>query len=97
MLPYVLETVPAVERILERAYGRRLLDPNPADCRPLWEARTAEEWRSVAADLHVSEVLTFPDWHLDLREVARSERYALYRAAATPAMAHPIGLDSPRR
>ena len=82
MLPYVLETAPRVSRILERVYGRGLLDRPPADCRAVWEARTREEWAQVAAELAFTEILAFPDWRLNLPEIARGERYVLYRASA---------------
>jgi hypothetical protein len=82
MLAYVLEAAPATDHILQRVYGRRLLEQPTLDCRVLWESRTAEEWARLAAELHFTEILTFPDWRMQLNEAARSESYALYRLPA---------------
>jgi hypothetical protein len=82
MLAYVLEAAPAADHILQRVYGRRLLDHPARDCREPWESRTAEEWARLRDEFHITEVLSYSDWRLHLPEIARSEGYVLYRLPA---------------
>jgi hypothetical protein len=96
-LPYSLESAPEMDRILRRVYGVALDDPPPRlkemhiggmlpdTGRELWEGRSTADWQMLADEFHVSEVLTYADWKLDLPVRARSEAFVLY------AIPHPDG------
>src|SRR2546428_6223563 len=44
----------------------------PDSGRALWKARMASEWKAIAEEFGVTDVLTYPDWELRLPVVARS-------------------------
>jgi hypothetical protein len=84
-IPYVPEAGPEVVRILRRLYAsdyfrrsdRGLIDA--AHVSEVWSQRTTEEWRAVARELGFRDVLVSAGWTLRLPEIARSDRYVLYR------------------
>ena len=92
-LPYVPESGPAMQRILQRVYGVDLLTPPPDDRRRpglapetprrLWEARTAEQWSALGDEFGFTEILTYRNWNLQLPVAARSQRLMLYRVPPT--------------
>jgi hypothetical protein len=88
MLPYVLSVGPEVEAILREAYGIEFFHP-PGQAleggvlpdkpvRVLFARRTADDWREIRARFGVTELLVKADWKLQLPELARGGRYALY-------------------
>jgi len=88
---YAPESAPAMNEALKAVYGVDLLRPqeilrSPAFnedltpvTRPLWEARSPEEWKNLADAFGFTAVLTNPNWTLKLPEVRRDSEYALYR------------------
>jgi len=76
------------ERILREVYGIDLLNPPeeargsgripPMATRRVWESYSTEKWREIARDFHVTQVLTYPDWTLNLPIAAHSRRLLLY-------------------
>jgi hypothetical protein len=85
-LVYVPEAAPETARIMRRVYGVDLdaLERTggggfePETGKTLWEARTQSDWQSIANEFGVSDVLTYPDWKLQLPRVAQSEQFALF-------------------
>jgi hypothetical protein len=89
MLPYALEGGPQFDRILREVYGiafdnppqearhRGVLPVEPI--RTIWQQRTPEQWAAIAAGFGVSDIVTSADWELQLPEVARNDRFILYR------------------
>jgi hypothetical protein len=91
MVTYVPDALPELARAIEGVYGldfdfvaaphrNRAVIP-VAPVRAVWEARSAAEWSEVAAAFDVQDVLVPAGWTLQIPEVARSRRLALYRAA----------------
>jgi hypothetical protein len=88
MLPYAPAGGPALARALERVYGVDYFDPPPQarrkaslpeqPTRALWEARTPAEWSALGRELGFTAVLVAAPWRLQLPELARSPRVALY-------------------
>jgi hypothetical protein len=89
MLPYALEGGPQFERILREVYGIEFDNP-PQEARhrgvlpvepirTIWQQRTPEQWAAIAAGFGVSDIVTSADWELQLPEVARNDRFILYR------------------
>ena len=85
---YSLETGASMQRILRDVYGLDLLNP-PKDAigagriPPLahqgtWEAYSPEKWHEIKRAFGVSQVLTYPDWTLNLPLAAQSRRMLLY-------------------
>lgn len=75
-LPYALESAPLTERVLRDAYGIEYFDP-PAHAKWLgivpiesgqriWENFSPARWRSIRAEYGVTDVVTPPDWNLQL-------------------------------
>ena len=87
-LLYSLEAGPEMARILREVYGIDLLNPPeeargsgripPMATRRVWESYSTEKWREIARDFHVTQVLTYPDWTLNLPIAAHSRRLLLY-------------------
>jgi hypothetical protein len=86
---YSLEAGPEMARILREVYGIDLLNP-PEEARgagripPLanqktWEAYPLEKWQEIKRRDGVTQVLTFPDWSLNLPLAAQSRRFLLYQ------------------
>src|SRR5439155_6887737 len=86
---YSLEAGPEMERILREVYGIDLLNPPeeargagripPRANRKVWEAYSTARWRDIGHDFHVTQVLTYPDWTLNLPIAAQSRRMLLYQ------------------
>ncbi len=85
---YSLEAGPEMERILRDVYGVDLLNP-PEEARgagripPIanqktWEGYSLEKWRAIRQAFGVTQVLTYPDWTLNLPLAAQSRRLLLY-------------------
>jgi hypothetical protein len=88
-LLYSLEGGPAMERIMREVYGIDLLNP-PAEARgsgripPLatqqvWQRYTLEQWQEIKRKFGVAQVLTYPDWMLNLPVAAHNRRFVLYQ------------------
>ena len=45
----------------------------------MWEAYSTDKWREIGRDFHVTQVLTYPDWTLNLPIAAHSRRLLLYQ------------------
>jgi hypothetical protein len=86
---YSLEAGPEMKRILREVYGVDLLNP-PEEARgagripPLanqktWERYSADDWRALGRTYHVTQVLTYADWMLNLPLAAQSRRLLLYQ------------------
>ncbi len=88
MLPYVPEVGEKMFAILREVYGIRLsTEINPKaneidfvypNAQKLWETRHVEEWQLLAKRYHFSELLTPPNWNLQLKRLSVSSKYALY-------------------
>jgi hypothetical protein len=87
-LPYATEAAPEMERILRRVYGIELLDPPeearlrgtipPEFTRKIWEAYSLEEWRRIAIEFGVRQVVTPHDWTLGLPREGHSTTLSVY-------------------
>jgi hypothetical protein len=88
-LPYVPDSGPEMNRILNVVYGEDLLAPRPFNwvrtgglkrhCgRELWEQRSPDEWRRLAREFGFSDIVTYAGWSLKLPVAARSEKLTLY-------------------
>jgi hypothetical protein len=86
---YSLEAGPEMKRILREVYGVDLLNPPeeargagripPLATQKVWENYSTERWRELGRAFHVTQVLTYPDWSLQLPLAAQSRRYLLYQ------------------
>jgi hypothetical protein len=88
-LPYVPESGPSMNHILQRVYGVDLFQPRSAECargggleresgRDLWESRELEQWQALAREFGFTQIVTFAHWELKLPLVARTEKMLLY-------------------
>jgi hypothetical protein len=94
MLPYALAGGPELARILRDVYGIDFFAPPPTashgavvpeePVRTLWRQRSAADWQGLSTRFGVREVLVAGDWKLQLPEVARDTRFALYGIPASP-------------
>jgi len=88
---YAPESAPDMNDALKAVYGVDLLHPpeilrsggfgedlTPV-AKPLWQARTAEEWKRLAEAFGFTAVLVNSDWTLHLPEVAHDSTTALYK------------------
>jgi hypothetical protein len=88
-LLYSLEAGPEMERILRDVYGVDLLHPPeeargagripPIANRHAWEGYAPEKWQEIKRAFGVTQVLTYPDWSLNLPVAAHSRRFVLYQ------------------
>ena len=89
-LPWTPQAGPGMEQILQYVYGVDLLNP-PADIahlqpgrlltttgKSLWESRGPQEWSALGKQFGFTNLLCYPDWRLQLPEVAHDDQYALY-------------------
>jgi hypothetical protein len=87
-LAYAQESAVAMAGILRDVYGVDLMHP-PAQARAsgtipnevnkaIWEGYSAGRWREVGRKYGVTQVLTYPDWTLDLPVAARDACCVLY-------------------
>ena len=51
----------------------------PIATKKIWEQYSVEKWRDIKREFLVTQVLTYPDWTLDLPVAAQSRRYVLYQ------------------
>jgi hypothetical protein len=88
IVTYALSGGPQMETILRRAYGIDFFHP-PTEVaasgtiprnftRAIWQARSAEEWKAIGQELGVTDVLTYPEWSLQLPLVDRNDELAYY-------------------
>jgi hypothetical protein len=88
-LLYSLEGGPEMARILRDVYGVDLLNPPeeargagrvpPQANRQTWEAYPPDKWQDIKRGFGVTQVLTYPDWTLNLPVAAHSRRFVLYQ------------------
>jgi hypothetical protein len=84
-IPYVPEAGPEVVRILRVLYARDYFHPSDRglldaeQISRVWSGRSVDQWRVVAHELGVRDVLVNTGWSLHLPVVARSDEYILYR------------------
>ena len=64
----------------------------PDSGRALWKARMASEWKAIAEEFGVTDVLTYPDWELRLPVVARSGSFT---SRFRDEMVRPEGVEPP--
>jgi hypothetical protein len=86
---YSLEAGPEMKRILRDVYGVDLLNPPeeargagripPLATQKVWEGYTTDRWRDLGRAFHVTQVLTYADWTLNLPLAAQSRRMLLYQ------------------
>jgi hypothetical protein len=88
---YAPESAPAMNTALKAVYGVDLLNPDEIlrsagfdedltpVAKPLWEARTTEEWKALGRQFGFTSVLTSGAWTLQLPEAARDSELILYR------------------
>jgi hypothetical protein len=86
---YSLEAGPEMERILGEVYGVDLFNPSeeargagripPLANQTTWQSYSTEQWRDIGRRFHVTQVLTYPDWTLNLPLAAQSRRMLLYQ------------------
>jgi hypothetical protein len=89
-LVYSLEAAPAMDRILREVYGVDLLDPSsregmwtatipPVANQRTWEKYSRQRWLEIRHTYNVTQVLTPPDWRLDLPTAVRTQDMRLYQ------------------
>jgi len=87
---YSLEAAPAMDRILREVYGVDLLDPSsregmwtatipPVANQRTWEKYSRQRWLEIRHTYNVTQVLTPPDWRLDLPTAVRTQDMRLYQ------------------
>ena len=84
-LPYIPEAVAQADTILRRVYGIDTVRdvPEGEDIgglwpdagKALWEARTSAEWKALAHEFGVTDVLTYAGWRLRLPVIDRSSDF----------------------
>lgn len=85
------ESGPQLNNILEKIYGLNILVPPlkeggvernsgtiPCVYKKLWEERSTAIWLDIKKEFGVTDILTLPDWHLQLPVVAIGNAYVLY-------------------
>jgi hypothetical protein len=88
-LPYVPESGPAMNHILNRVYGEDLFQPRSLDAarggglekhsgRDLWESRDLHEWQALAREFGFTQIVTHVYWKLRLPLVAQTDKLLLY-------------------
>jgi len=88
-LPYVPESGPEMNRILQGVYGEDLFaGPQGGQRRPglapeaarlLWESRDLAAWQQLAREFGIGQVMAYRDWQLQLPVVAKNRQFTLYR------------------
>jgi hypothetical protein len=94
VLVYTPAAAAIAEHIVERVYGFTLTQPPPRDDedgflgKAAWTARTEDQWRALAVEFDITDVLTPADWSLQLPVVMRDDLHALWTiprpAASSP-------------
>jgi hypothetical protein len=86
-LIYVPEAADAAEKVLRHVYGQSLLAHDPlreADLEPnnlvaaVWQRRLLHDWQAIRAEFGVTDILTPPDWQLQLPRMTASPDFALW-------------------
>src|SRR5262245_19528230 len=85
-LVYVPEATPETARIMRRVYGVDLAALKRTGAggfdretgRALWEARAPAEWKAIAQEFGVTDVLTYADWGLRLPVISRNDTFVLF-------------------
>jgi hypothetical protein len=85
-LVYVPDAADETDRILRRVYGTSLADLQRTrrgyldddTGRALWESRPVDDWRAIAREFGVTDVLTYAGWRLQLPVVAANTDLTLY-------------------
>jgi hypothetical protein len=88
-ITYVPASGPAMNHIVKRIYGDDILVPRPSSWQnwgglmqhsgyQLWESRDPATWKELAREFGFTNVLTGPEWKLQLPVVARSKTLILY-------------------
>ena len=88
-LPYVPQSGPEMNRILQGVYGEDLFaGPRggerrpglaPQAARPLWEGRDVAAWQRLGREFGIGQVMAYRDWQLQLPVVAKNRQFTLYR------------------
>lgn len=89
-LPYVPESGPKMNYILQKVHGEDLFAPRPEGWKlergglmddsgkTVWEQRTPAEWQALADEFQFTQVLAFTKWNVQLPVIARTNRVTLY-------------------
>jgi len=88
-IAYSISAAPQMERILRDVYGVDYFHP-PEEARrtgmvpagfgqKVWEARTPDEWMTIAQRYGVTDIITPSEWSLTLPVAAQSRDFRLYR------------------
>ena len=86
--PYALSSAPLLNAILKDIYKGDLLKVPASPEEPFikeseipndWNQRTPALWKSLAKKYGFSQILTTPDYHLQLPIVLKSNDYVLYQ------------------
>lgn len=91
-LPYVLESGPDMEAVLNDVYGISLFHPPgkrvgglaPFDGQPLWESRSAAEWRRFAGKYNLGGLLAPSTWKIQLPLQVSANGLSLYGFEVAP-------------
>lgn len=86
VIPYVPEAAAPMETLLRDIYGVELFAPqarsaamlNPQDSQERWESYSARDWRRIANQYGVTEVMVPGDWRLQINQRAENGNYRLY-------------------
>jgi hypothetical protein len=89
MIPYIAQSAPAIEKILNRVYGSSFLDSPDmhskgllyglySSTRMTWEKRMLVEWEDIRREFSVSDVLAPSEWKLSLPKVTTTDKWTLY-------------------
>jgi hypothetical protein len=92
-LVYVPGGAVVSEHIMQRVYGLTLMEPASDDWGPdgalppwapqdTWATRSLEDWRAIRDEFGVTDVLTPPEWTLQLPIVAKDDRLVLWSIPA---------------
>ena len=85
------ESGPILNNLIGKIYGLNIFTPPfkaigktrnsgtiPCVFRKQWEARSVTVWLTIRNEFGVTDILTPPDWHLQLPVVIKGNAYALY-------------------
>lgn len=90
LLAYAPEASHSVQEILELVYGVDMFNPNPDrraqpsgalqryEGRKLWESRTVKQWQDISKKYHVTAVMTYRDWELNLPLITETGSVRLF-------------------
>lgn len=90
LLAYAPEACYSVQEILDNVYGVNFFNPHPDrglqptgalhrdEGRRLWQSRTVEQWQDISERFHVTTVMTYRDWNLNLPLIAETSTVRLF-------------------